>query len=63
MPTTGSSVTWREMIRASICSVTWILKAMDAPIEQQIHSLEGYTEEELDEKWLYELDGSVSSCR
>ena len=32
-----------------------ILKAMDAPIEQQIHSLEGYTEEELDEKWLYEL--------
>ena len=22
MPTTGSSVTWREMIRASICSVT-----------------------------------------
>ena len=32
-----------------------ILKAMDAPLEQQIHSLEGYTEEELDEKWLYEL--------
>lgn len=32
-----------------------LLKAMDAPIEQQIHSLEGYTEEELDEKWLYEL--------
>lgn len=32
-----------------------ILKAMDAPIEQQIHSLESYTEEELDEKWLYEL--------
>lgn len=32
-----------------------ILKAMDAPIEQQIHSLEGYMEEELDEKWLYEL--------
>ena len=28
---------------------------MDAPLEQQIHSLEGYTEEELDEKWLYEL--------
>ncbi len=32
-----------------------ILKAMDAPLEQQIHSLESYTEEELDEKWLYEL--------
>lgn len=25
------------------------------PLEQQIHSLEGYTAEELDEKWLYEL--------
>ncbi len=32
-----------------------ILKVMDAPLEQQIHSLESYTEEELDEKWLYEL--------
>ena len=32
-----------------------LLKAMDAPLEQQIHSLESYTEEELDEKWLYEL--------
>ena len=32
-----------------------ILKAMDAPVEQLIHSLEGYTSEELDEKWLYEL--------
>lgn len=32
-----------------------ILKAMEAPTEQQIHSLESYTEEELDEKWLYEL--------
>lgn len=32
-----------------------ILKEKDAPIEQLIHSLEGYTAEELDEKWLYEL--------
>lgn len=32
-----------------------ILRAMDAPVEQLIHSLEGYTSEELDEKWLYEL--------
>lgn len=32
-----------------------ILRQMDAPLEQQIHSLEGYTAEELDEKWLYEL--------
>ena len=45
-----------------------ILKAMDAPIEQQIHSLESYTEEELDEKWLYELAdlyhraGDASRC-
>ena len=32
-----------------------VLKAKDAPIEQLIHSLESYTAEELDEKWLYEL--------
>ncbi len=32
-----------------------ILKAKDAPPEQLIHSLESYTTEELDEKWLYEL--------
>lgn len=32
-----------------------ILKAKDAPIEQMIHSLERYTAEELEEKWLYEL--------
>ncbi len=32
-----------------------ILRAMDAPLEQLIHSLEGYTAEELDEKWMYEL--------
>ena len=32
-----------------------ILKVKDAPIEQLIHSLESYTAEELDEKWLYEL--------
>ena len=32
-----------------------ILKAKNAPAEQLIHSLEGYTTEELDEKWLYEL--------
>ncbi len=32
-----------------------ILREMDAPIEQLIHSLESYTSEELDEKWLYEL--------
>lgn len=32
-----------------------ILKEKGAPMEQLIHSLEGYTAEELDEKWLYEL--------
>ncbi len=32
-----------------------ILKEMGAPLEQLIHSLESYTSEELDEKWLYEL--------
>lgn len=32
-----------------------ILKQKDAPLEQLIHSLECYTTEELDEKWLYEL--------
>lgn len=32
-----------------------ILKQKGAPIEQLIHSLESYTAEELDEKWLYEL--------
>lgn len=32
-----------------------ILKAKNAPIEQMIHSLERYTAEELEEKWLYEL--------
>lgn len=32
-----------------------ILKEKDAPAEQLIHSLESYTAEELDEKWLYEL--------
>lgn len=32
-----------------------ILKQKNAPMEQLIHSLEGYTAEELDEKWLYEL--------
>ena len=32
-----------------------ILKAMDAPIEQLIHSLECYVSTELDEKWMYEL--------
>ncbi len=32
-----------------------LLKKMDAPLEQMIHSLESYTSEELDEKWLYEL--------
>ena len=32
-----------------------ILKQKNAPVEQMIHSLEGYTAEELDEKWLYEL--------
>lgn len=32
-----------------------ILKYKNAPIEQLQHSLERYTEEELDEKWLYEL--------
>ena len=32
-----------------------ILKQRGAPTEQLIHSLESYTAEELDEKWLYEL--------
>ena len=32
-----------------------ILKEKGAPAEQLIHSLEQYTEMELDEKWLYEL--------
>ncbi len=32
-----------------------LLRSMDAPMEQQIHALERYTTEELDEKWLYEL--------
>lgn len=32
-----------------------ILREMGAPLEQLIHSLEIYTSEELDEKWLYEL--------
>lgn len=45
-----------------------ILRAMDAPLEQLIHSLESYTAEELDEKWLYELAqlyheaGDASRC-
>ena len=32
-----------------------ILEAKDAPLEQQINSLERYCHEELDEKWLYHL--------
>ena len=32
-----------------------ILKAKGAPAEQLIHSLEQYTSEELDERWMYEL--------
>lgn len=32
-----------------------ILKAKGAPAQQLIHSLESYTAEELDEKWMYEL--------
>lgn len=32
-----------------------ILEAKDAPLEQQINSLERYCQEELDEKWLYHL--------
>lgn len=32
-----------------------ILKQKHAPVEQLIHSLESYTSEELDEKWMYEL--------
>lgn len=32
-----------------------ILEAKDAPLEQQINSLEKYCQEELDEKWLYHL--------
>lgn len=49
-----------------------ILQQKGAPAEQLIHSLEGYTAEELDEKWLYELaalyheagdaDKCVSTC-
>lgn len=32
-----------------------ILEAKDAPVEQQIHALEQYCKEELDDKWLYRL--------
>lgn len=32
-----------------------ILEAKDAPLEQQINSLERYCQEDLDEKWLYHL--------
>lgn len=32
-----------------------ILREKQAPVEQMIHSLESYTAEELDERWLYEL--------
>ena len=32
-----------------------ILEAKDAPLEQQINSLDRYCQEELDEKWLYHL--------
>lgn len=32
-----------------------ILKAKGAPAQQLIHSLESYTNQEIDEKWLYEL--------
>ena len=32
-----------------------ILEAKDAPLEQQINSLERYCQEEMDEKWLYHL--------
>lgn len=45
-----------------------ILKQKGAPAEQLIHSLECYTAEELDEKWLYELallyheTGDETSC-
>lgn len=45
-----------------------ILKQKGAPAEQLIHSLESYTAEELDEKWLYELAvlyheiGDETSC-
>ena len=45
-----------------------ILAAKDAPLEQQIHSLESYCNEELDEKWLYRLAelyhaaGNQSEC-
>ncbi len=45
-----------------------ILKKKQAPIEQQIHSLEIYNMEELDEKWMYELAelhqqaGNVNAC-
>ena len=48
-----------------------ILKQKGAPAEQMIHSLESYTAEELDEKWLYELallyhennEGVDASCQ
>lgn len=32
-----------------------ILRSKNAPVEQLIHSLESFTTEELDEKWLFEL--------
>lgn len=45
-----------------------ILKAKGAPAQQLIHSLESYTSQEIDEKWLYELAelysiaGMADSC-
>lgn len=45
-----------------------VLKQKKAPMEQMIHALESYTEEELDEKWLYELaflyhqNGDAARC-
>lgn len=39
-----------------------ILAAKDAPMEQQIHSLESFCNEELDEKWLYRLAELYHAC-
>lgn len=44
-----------KMIRGIQEAVSIPVMAKDAPLEQQINSLERYCQEELDEKWLYHL--------
>ena len=43
------------MIRDRTFWFSYILEAKGATIEQLIHSLEKYCQEELDEKWMYHL--------